>query len=93
MIPKKPGGKDRPFVPSNNKTGAQPKSLESVRIIDGACFFELATRIPDGLHQLHSVLPTVVEDINKEANISPDWKAFSAEDRINISKYFKDAYG
>jgi hypothetical protein len=93
MIPKRPGGQDRPFVPSNNKTGSQPKELESVRIIDGASFFHLATEIADGLQQLHAVLPTVVEEINMKARISPNWKVFSEEDRINIGNYFKDAYG
>ena len=93
MIPKKPGGTDKPFVPSNNKTGSQPKSLESVRIIDGASFFELATGTADALKQLHAILPTVVEDINKKAGISPGWKAFDPADRQNISQYFKDAYG
>lgn len=61
IIPSSMKGYDKPFTPSDKKTGIKRQSNSRIRVIDGRKFYALATGVPDALDQLHHVLPTVIE--------------------------------
>ncbi len=66
IIPSSKTGYDKPFTPSDNKTGLARKANERIRIIDGRTFYALATGVPDALNQLHQILPGVIETCSKK---------------------------
>ncbi|MBI4256436.1 Eco47II family restriction endonuclease [Candidatus Uhrbacteria bacterium] len=60
VIPKTPKRINKPFTPSDNTTKAQRVANESIRLVDGAMFYEVATGRRDALRELYAVLPSYV---------------------------------
>jgi len=89
IIPKKPVRFDKPFQPSDKDKGAKCPLNESIRIIDGASFYELVTGQATALEDLHKVLPKVIEDIFKDVYKK---KGFKIADKKEFSKYFSLAF-
>jgi len=89
IIPKKPERYDKSFEPSDKDKGAKCPENESIRIIDGASFYTLATGQETALEDLHQVLPKVIEDIFN--NLYKE-TGFEITDKKAFSQYFSLAY-
>lgn len=77
---------DRPFVPSNNKTGNKAAVNEHIREIDGSSFYELVTGSPTALEDLYDILPYVLQDV------CPSFDAESAVQNKNFRVLFEKAF-
>ena len=85
VIPKSADRYDTTFEPSDKDKGMKCPKNELIRQIDGASFYELVTGDPNALRDLFQVLPDVLENI--------DGFKFTSEDKAELSKFFKLAYG
>lgn len=85
IIPRNKMGYDKPFTPSDNKTGLARKANEHIRIIDGKSFYALATGVPDALNKLHKILPRVIEACSK--------KKYKFVDPNGTAALFEKAFG
>ena len=54
---------DKPFMPSDNRTGKRRPKNKSIRVIDGKSFYALASGNPEALKQLYLALPTAIRKI------------------------------
>jgi len=69
VIPKKPDRFSHPFTPSDNTTGMKREKNESIRVIDGASFYHMASGYPEALRMLYEKLPLAInEALGKESN-------------------------
>lgn len=69
VIPKKPHRFSDPFTPSDNTTHMKREKNESIRVIDGASFYHIASGYPEALRMLYEKLPLAInEALGKEAN-------------------------
>jgi len=57
---------DKPFTPSDNRSGRQRPEDERIRVIDGSTFYALASGTEDALKKLYSALPEVIADITRK---------------------------
>ena len=64
VIPQKPEGILRPFVPSDNKSGTKPAVDSSIMEIDGKRFYALVTGSETALEDLFKILPTILASTN-----------------------------
>lgn len=85
IIPKRPQRFDKPFTPSDARTGIKYPTNENIRIIDGASFYSLVTNEKEALSQLFKVLPSIISSCS---NVQ-----FNGGDLEEISTYFSKAYG
>ncbi|MFD2034425.1 Eco47II family restriction endonuclease [Belliella marina] len=85
IIPRKPERINIPFTPSDKEKGVRFSINESIRLIDGASFYEIVTGDPDALFNLYKCLPKVIEDLKG--------KPMSLEIQNNLFQYFASAYG
>ena len=60
IIPEKPEGVLRPFVPSDNKSGTKPAEDELIMEIDGKRFYSLVTGSETALEDLFRVIPQIL---------------------------------
>lgn len=60
IIPKKPKRVNQPFTPSDNTTRSRRVANESIRLVDGATFYTIATGREDALRELYLALPSYV---------------------------------
>lgn len=74
---------NKPFTPSDKKSGHRRPSNPLIRQIDGYSFYALATGVPDALGQLFTVLPDVIESCS----------AYRFADRAFASQFFHKAFG
>jgi len=84
IIPKTRKRFDKPFTPSNNKSGTKCQSNELIRHIDGASFYTLVTGRHDALRELYNVLPEVVSSLTG--------RALEVEARRNLISFFDEAF-
>lgn len=89
IIPKRPARINEPFTPSDKETGARCPLNESIRIVDGASFYELVTGESSALEALHNVLPVVIEDIYQREYGK---KNFELPNKDEFLIYFQLAY-
>jgi hypothetical protein len=85
IIPKKAERTNIPFTPSDKEKGSRFSANESIRLIDGASFYEIVTGDKNALLNLYMVLPTVINSITG--------KEFLPETTDAMIKYFELAYG
>ena len=69
---------DRPFVPSDNKTGNKVAVNPHIREIDGVSFYTLVTGSSTALQDLYGIFPYVLESVCHE---------FDAEKAVNHEKF------
>jgi hypothetical protein len=86
IIPKKPERIDQLFTPSDNTTRARRIGNESIRQVDGATFYTIATGKKNALRELYFALPIVVAMCCQSA---PQYAALDPEFR----KLFEMAFG
>jgi len=86
IIPKKANRYDKPFVPSDNRTGTRRPVNERIRVIDGYSFYELASKKKDALRDVYRALPEVVAELVEgvEQNATHD---------TEFKKLFSRAFG
>ncbi len=84
IIPKSPDRFDKPFTPSDTKTGTKMKMNDKIRIIDGASFYSFATGVDNSLQQMFEVLPSVLFDCTGVD--------FSSTDIKNLNHFFDLAF-
>ncbi len=60
IIPQKPEGIERPFVPSDNQSGTKPAEDPSIMEIDGKRFYALVTGSETALEDLFNVIPNIL---------------------------------
>ncbi len=60
VIPKSKKVYNKPFTPSDNRTGKRRSVNEHIRQVDGKSFYTLATGDPEALRKLYEVLPKVI---------------------------------
>ncbi|OBP14265.1 hypothetical protein A5320_15975 [Rheinheimera sp. SA_1] len=89
VVPKSPARFDRVFQPSDRALGKQVQLNDSVRIIDGASFYELVTGRANALKELYEVLPVVIKDVVVE---SFGKENFEVLDVKKFGVYFNNAY-
>lgn len=77
---------NKPFVPSNNKTGNKAAVNEHIREIDGSSFYELVTGSPTALEDLYGILPYVLQDV------CPSFDAQAAVQNKNFHELFEKAF-
>ncbi|WKN45138.1 Eco47II family restriction endonuclease [Tunicatimonas pelagia] len=85
IIPKKPERFNKPFTPSDGKTGAKLPENEKIRIIDGASFYSMVTGENNALEQLFNVLPDVIRVCSG--------LELSGRDIYKLKVFFSSAYG
>ncbi|WP_028357647.1 Eco47II family restriction endonuclease [Brackiella oedipodis] len=90
IIPKKPQRIDKPFTPSDKERGDRCPENEKIRIIDGASFYHIVTGREYALKELHSVLPTVIENVLRERFGIAE---FTIKEKESYMRYFSLAYG
>ena len=83
LIPAKPIRYNKPFAPSNSKTGAILPENPLIRVIDGASFYELVTGEKDALANLYAALPDVISEIT----------SIGIPGKDKLSELFEAAYG
>lgn len=64
IVPKGRKLYNNPFVPSDNVTKSRRPINESIRVIDGRTFYDIATGEKDALKKLYSAIPLVISQIN-----------------------------
>lgn len=82
-----PNGKsyDKPFIPSDNKTGLRRPENDRIRQIDGKTFYEKVTKNPNALEELYTMLPEVTAEIIKEEfNQERDISEVLAQDEFDF---------
>lgn len=62
IIPQNKKIYNKPFTPSDNKTGKKKPEDEKIRIVDGKTFYTMMTGREDAIQELFEVLPRVVTD-------------------------------
>lgn len=77
---------DRPFVPSDNKTGSKASTNEHIREIDGASFYELVTGSKTALEDLYAILPFVLQ------KVCPSFDAATVVAHANFLDFFTRAF-
>ena len=65
IIPKNNSRYDKPFSPSDNRTGERRSVNESIRLIDGMSFYALASGYENALGMLYEKLPEVIASLAK----------------------------
>ena len=60
IIPQKPEGVLRPFVPSDNRSGTKPARDQSIMEIDGKRFYALVTGCETALEDLFKIIPQIL---------------------------------
>lgn len=83
---------NKPFVPSDNKTGVRMPSREDIRIIDGNSFYKMITGSDDALLELYKELPILVAEILKEEfnlDLNSDLVTNSDAFMFNFNKAYK----
>jgi len=65
IIPKNNSRYDKPFTPSDNRTGGRRPVNESIRVIDGMSFYTLASGYENALAMLYQKLPDVIASLAK----------------------------
>lgn len=85
IIPQKPEGILRPFVPSDNKSGTKPADDPSIMEIDGKRFYALVTGCETALEDLFKVLPTILASTHFHLLLDDKSKAM-------VVKLFHTAY-
>ncbi|MBU1178655.1 Eco47II family restriction endonuclease [Patescibacteria group bacterium] len=65
VIPRGKKKYDKPFTPSDSKTGKCRPTRNRIRMIDGVSFYKLATGRKNALQELFEVLPQVIVDKHK----------------------------
>lgn len=83
IIPSTAKGYEKPFTPSDKKTGTQCEPNPSIIQIDGLRFYKLVTGVDDALEQVFNALPTVIKDCRKSASMN------GIEEAV---QFFKSAY-
>lgn len=63
ILPKSRTTYDSPFTPPDNVTHTKRPCNEKIRVIDGKSFYTLASRKPNAISRLYSVLPQVIGEI------------------------------
>ncbi len=83
IIPSSAKGYEKPFTPSDKKTGSKCDINPNIIQIDGLRFYKLVTGIDDALEKIFNALPAVIKDCRKSASMD------GVEEAI---KFFKSAY-
>lgn len=83
IIPSQAERYDKPFTPSDSKTGVPKGSNEKIRVIDGYSFYELASGVPNAYSDLFKCLPEVIEKVSGR----------DKKDFLGTLDLFKRAYG
>jgi len=77
IIPPNKKTYNKPFTPSDNKTGTRRTKYNKIRVIDGKSFYEIASGDPDGLKKIYKALPIVICDLLRRAkDVSKDNSAY-----------------
>ncbi len=90
IIPKKPFRQDQEFVPSNKETGKSCHKNENIRIMDGACFYELVTGREHALRELYLAIPYFIKKAYEEVFGSEYDGSIDVE---KFGEYFERAFG
>lgn len=83
---------DKPFVPSDNKTGERLSARNDIRVIDGKSFYALLTGNDDALSELYRELPILVSEIIKE-EFGVELDSSNVIDSKTFIFNFEKAYG
>lgn len=86
IIPQKPEGVCRPFVPSDNRSGKKPPADENIMEIDGKRFYALATGSETAMEDLFSVIPQILATPHFHLRLDNQSKVF-------VNKLFKGTFG
>jgi hypothetical protein len=62
IVPSTASGYEKPFTPSDKKTGTKCDANPNIIQIDGLRFYKLVTGVDDALEQLFNALPQVIKD-------------------------------
>lgn len=85
IIPKRPTKFDIEFTPSDKSSGTKKPVNKLIRHTDGASFYALVTGQGDALEELFKVLPSVINDVLRKKQISP-------QDVTFLNQLFDRAY-
>lgn len=83
IIPSTANGYEKPFTPSDKKTGTKCDPNPNIIQIDGLRFYKLVTGIDDALEQVFNALPQVIKDCRASATMGGIDEA---------KQFFKSAY-
>lgn len=83
IIPSTANGYEKPFTPSDKKTGTKCDPNPNIIQIDGLRFYKIVTGIDDALEQVFNALPQVIKDCRASATMSGIDEA---------KQFFKTAY-
>lgn len=83
IIPSTAKGYEKPFTPSDKKTGTKCDPNPNIIQIDGLRFYKLVTGKDDALEQVFNALPAVIKDCRKSAAMNGIEEA---------KQFFKSAY-
>jgi hypothetical protein len=83
IIPSTANGYEKPFTPSDKKTGTKCDPNPNIIQIDGLRFYKLVTGKDDALEQVFNALPAVIRDCKKSASMNGIEEA---------KQFFKSAY-
>lgn len=70
IVPSTASGYEKPFTPSDKKTGTKCDVNPNIIQIDGLRFYKLVTGVDDALEQLFNALPQVIKDCKSAINMS-----------------------
>ncbi len=74
IIPHNRARYNKPFQPSNNRIHKRKPKNQSIRVIDGSSFYDLASGQQGALEQLFMMLPKVIAEILEKKNPLGDFK-------------------
>lgn len=83
IIPSTPNGYEKPFTPSDKKSGIRCAVNPNIIQIDGKRFYRLVTGVDDALEQVFKAIPKVIKDCRSQIKMTG---------AIEAAEYFKAAY-
>lgn len=91
VIASKPERFSHPFAPSDNNSGTRKPLQERIIEIDGVSFYELVTGVPNALHQLYAILPSIIQKVMSEQMPNPEQNPALIQDP-HFSTFFAQTF-